>query len=124
MLSSVAPACDPEPQPATTSNPNAPVNVPVNVPARVNVPTAPITTPPAPTPEAAPLTAGRQLTIPASLELTGLGCGLFAMIGAGLASLDTLPAPQPGTRVDAAPFDRGLVNRFAATVERCRNWRQ
>lgn len=67
---------------------------------------------------------GRQLTVPASLELTGLGCALFALIGAGLATIDTLPQPQPGTLVAAGPFDRALVNRFAEAVERCRNWRQ
>ncbi len=66
---------------------------------------------------------GRQLTVPASLELTGLGCAMFALIGAGLATIDNLPPQQPGTLVDAAPFDRALVNRFADAVERCRNWR-
>jgi glycerol kinase len=68
---------------------------------------------------------GRQLTIPASLELTGHGCALFALIGAGLATIDSLPEPQPGTTVTgAAPLDPGLADRFADAVERCRNWRQ
>ncbi|GAB2174821.1 FGGY family carbohydrate kinase [Dongia sp. agr-C8] len=66
---------------------------------------------------------GRHLTIPASLELTGLGCAMFALIGAGLATIDNLPPQQPGTLVEAAPLDRSLVNRFADAVERCRNWR-
>jgi glycerol kinase len=68
---------------------------------------------------------GRQLTVPASLELTGLGCAMFALIGAGLATIDTLPQQQPGSTVAGdAPLPRALVNRFAETVERCRNWRQ
>jgi glycerol kinase len=68
---------------------------------------------------------GRELTIPASLELTGLGCALFALIGAGLATIDTLPQQQPGTTVSGgAPLDAALVRRFADAVERCRNWRQ
>jgi glycerol kinase len=66
---------------------------------------------------------GRQLTVPASLELTGHGCALFALIGAGLATIDSLPPQQPGNVVEAASFDRGLVTRFADAVERCRNWR-
>jgi glycerol kinase len=67
---------------------------------------------------------GRQLTIPASLELTGLGCALFALIGAGLATIDTLPLQQPGTTVAGAePFDPALAGRFADAVERCRKWR-
>ena len=68
---------------------------------------------------------GRQLTIPASLELTGHGCALFALIGAGLASIDSLPQPEPGTTVaSTGTLDLALVNRFAYAVERCRNWRQ
>jgi len=68
---------------------------------------------------------GRKLTVPASLELTGLGCAFFAMIGAGRATIDSLPRQQPGTIIDAQkPLDRALVNRFADAVERCRNWRQ
>jgi glycerol kinase len=68
---------------------------------------------------------GRQLTVPASLELTGHGCALFAMVGAGLATIDTLPQQQPGTIVDCGkPLNRALVNRFADAVARCRNWRQ
>ena len=68
---------------------------------------------------------GRQLTVPASLELTGHGCALFALIGAGLATIDSLPPQQPGTIVEpGTPLNRALVNRFADAVERCRNWRQ
>jgi len=68
---------------------------------------------------------GRTVTVPASLELTGRGCALFALIGAGLATIDSLPsaaAPQasiaPGT-----PLDPALRRKFADAVERCRNWR-
>ena len=68
---------------------------------------------------------GRQLTVPASLELTGYGCALFAMVGAGLATSDSLPEQQTGIIVDCGePLDRALVNRFADAVERCRNWRK
>jgi glycerol kinase len=68
---------------------------------------------------------GRQLTIPASLELTGLGCALFALIGAGLATIDNLPPPQPGTGVaGGAPLNSALTERFADAVARCRNWRR
>ena len=67
---------------------------------------------------------GRQLTIPASLELTGHGCALFALIGAGLASIDSLPQQQPGTVVaGTASLDGSLMSRFADAVERCRGWR-
>ncbi|HVO03539.1 MAG TPA: FGGY family carbohydrate kinase [Candidatus Cybelea sp.] len=69
---------------------------------------------------------GRRLTVPASMELTGQGCALFALIGAGLATIDTLPPEQPpqamiepDTLLDAAQH-----RSFADAVDRCRNWRQ
>jgi glycerol kinase len=68
---------------------------------------------------------GRKLTVPASMELTGLGCALFALIGAGLATIDTLPAeapPQAGI-APGKPLDPALRSKFAAAVERSRNWR-
>jgi glycerol kinase len=68
---------------------------------------------------------GRKLTVPASMELTGLGCALFALIGAGLATIDTLPAeapPQAGV-TPGKPLDPALRSKFAAAVERSRNWR-
>jgi glycerol kinase len=68
---------------------------------------------------------GRTVTVPASLELTGQGCALFALIGAGLATIDKLP-PQaaPQASIDpGAPLDPTLRRKFADAVERCRNWR-
>jgi glycerol kinase len=68
---------------------------------------------------------GRRLTIPASMELTGHGCALFALIGAGLATIDTLPrTAAPQATVDAKePLDPTLRRKFADAVERCRGWR-
>ncbi|MES1151432.1 MAG: FGGY family carbohydrate kinase, partial [Dongia sp.] len=68
---------------------------------------------------------GRTITVPASLELTGQGCALFALIGAGIATIDTLPpAPAPQASIAAgAPLDPTLRRKFADAVERCRNWR-
>jgi glycerol kinase len=70
-------------------------------------------------------TLGRRVTIPASVELTGLGCALFALIGAGLATIDSLPpAPAPQATVEPEdPLDPALRRKFADAVERSRNWR-
>jgi glycerol kinase len=68
---------------------------------------------------------GRRLTVPASMELTGLGCALVALIGAGLATIDSLP-PEPPPQASIAPervLDPALRGKFAAAVERSRNWR-
>jgi len=68
---------------------------------------------------------GRRLTVPASVELTGQGCALFALIGAGLATIDNLP-PEPAPQAviePEAPLDRQLKDKFADAVERCRGWR-
>jgi glycerol kinase len=68
---------------------------------------------------------GRAVTVPASMELTGQGCALFALIGAGLATIDTLPpqaAPQ-ATIASEKPLDPALRQKFAAAIERSRNWR-
>jgi glycerol kinase len=69
---------------------------------------------------------GRTVTVPASLELTGKGCALFALIGAGLATIDSLPPEAtPQASIDpGAPIDPALRRKFADAVERCRNWRQ
>jgi len=57
--------------------------------------------------------------------LTGLGCALFTLIGAGLATIDNLPQQQPGAAVACKePLHPALADRFADAVERCRNWRQ
>jgi glycerol kinase len=68
---------------------------------------------------------GRTVTVPASLELTGHGCALFALIGAGLATIDTRPpATAPQASIDpGTPLDPTLRRKFADAVERCRNWR-
>jgi glycerol kinase len=67
----------------------------------------------------------RKLTVPASMELTGHGCALFALIGAGLATIDRLP-PEALPQASIAPekpLNPALRNKFAAAVERSRNWR-
>jgi glycerol kinase len=68
---------------------------------------------------------GRQLTVPASMELTGYGCALFALIGAGLATIDDLPrqAPPQASIEPRSPLDPALRRKFADAVERSRNWR-
>jgi glycerol kinase len=67
----------------------------------------------------------RTLTVPASMELTGQGCALFALIGAGLATIETLPAAAPPqTSIPPGdPVDPALRQQFAEAVERSRNWR-
>jgi glycerol kinase len=68
---------------------------------------------------------GRRLTVPASVELTGQGCALFALIGAGLATIDSLPpeAPPQASVEPKSPLDPALRRKFADAVERCRGWR-
>lgn len=67
----------------------------------------------------------RTLTVPATAELTGLGAAQFAMIGAGLATPETLPPAPPAARAVTAkePLSAELVTRFGEAVSRCRNWR-
>jgi len=67
----------------------------------------------------------RTLTVPASMELTGQGCALFALIGAGLATIETLPAAAPPqTSIPPGdPVDPALRQKFEEAVERSRNWR-
>ncbi len=67
----------------------------------------------------------KRVRAPSSAELTGLGAAQLAMIGAGLASLDTLP-PSPPPKVEIAPvvpLSAALHARFAEAVERSRAWR-
>ena len=68
---------------------------------------------------------GRELTVPSTAELTGLGAAQFALIGAGLATLDTLPPAPPASRVVAAKetLSAELIAKFTDAVARCRNWR-
>ena len=67
----------------------------------------------------------RELTVPSTAELTGLGAAQFALIGAGLATLDTLPPAPPASRVvkTAAPLSAELIAKFDDAVSRCRSWR-
>jgi glycerol kinase len=67
----------------------------------------------------------RRVRVPSSAELTGLGAAQLAMIGAGLANLDSLPpAPQPKAEVaPVSPLSAELRARFDAAVERSRAWR-
>ncbi|HVJ43764.1 MAG TPA: FGGY family carbohydrate kinase [Dongiaceae bacterium] len=68
---------------------------------------------------------GRELTVPSTAELTGLGAAQFALIGAGLATLETLPPAPPASRVVTAkePLSAELIAKFNDAVSRCRNWR-
>ena len=67
----------------------------------------------------------RDIVIPASTELTGLGTAQLALIGAGLATLDTLP-PSPAPRAHLAPRNKiadAHRMKFHNAVGRSRNWR-
>ncbi len=68
---------------------------------------------------------GRPVVVPASAELTGLGCAQMALLGAGLATPERLPpAPPPRRRMAPdRPLDPVLRARFRDAVERCRRWR-
>jgi len=68
---------------------------------------------------------GREIAVPASAELTGLGCAQLALVGAGLATPEKLPpVPPPRRRVAAdRPLDPALRQRFRTAVERSRSWR-
>lgn len=67
----------------------------------------------------------REIVIPASTELTGLGTAQLALIGAGLATLETLPpSPAPKARLAAQnklPDEHRM--KFRTAVGRSRNWR-
>ena len=67
----------------------------------------------------------KRVRVPSSAELTGLGAAQLAMIGAGLADIDTLPAaPPPKAEIaPTAPLAADLHARFAEAVERSRSWR-
>lgn len=67
----------------------------------------------------------RRLTIPSSAELTGLGAAQLAMIGAGLAAMETLPPAPPAARAiePDQPLAAALHARFGEAVKRCRAWR-
>ncbi|HEV8390433.1 MAG TPA: FGGY family carbohydrate kinase [Dongiaceae bacterium] len=67
----------------------------------------------------------KRVRVPSSAELTGLGAAQLAMIGAGLADLDTLPpAPPPKAEIaPTAPLSADLHANFGEAVARSRNWR-
>jgi glycerol kinase len=69
---------------------------------------------------------GRDIVIPASQELTGLGCAQLAFIGAGLGAPDATPAVAPPRKIlrPSAPLPAALHARYADAVSRSRAWRQ
>ena len=67
----------------------------------------------------------RDVVIPASTELTGLGTAQLALIGAGLAGIDTLP-PPPAPKAELSPQGKladAQRMKFHTAVGRSRNWR-
>jgi glycerol kinase len=68
---------------------------------------------------------GREVIVPASAELTGLGTAQLALIGAGLATADSLPpTPAPARRVGPqATLSAEQHARFAEAIRRARDWR-
>jgi glycerol kinase len=67
----------------------------------------------------------RRLVVPSTAELTGLGAAQLALIGAGLATIDSLPSAPPASRTVTAdePLSTDLITRFGDAVSRCRSWR-
>jgi glycerol kinase len=67
----------------------------------------------------------KRVRIPSSAELTGLGAAQLAMIGAGLADLNSLPPPPPPKAEIApgAPLSANLHARFSTAIERSKAWR-
>jgi len=67
---------------------------------------------------------GKRIRVPSSAELTGLGAAQLAMLGAGLAQLDTLAAPAPRAELSPqAPPSADLRARFADAIARSKAWR-
>lgn len=67
----------------------------------------------------------REIVIPASTELTGLGTAQLALIGAGLADIDTLP-PPPAPKARLLPRQKLADEyrlKFQSAVTRSRDWR-
>ena len=67
----------------------------------------------------------RVLSVPSTVELTGFGIAQLALIGAGLAGLETLPAgPAPRQKIiPAEAIDPRLPEKFRQAVDRSRKWR-
>ncbi len=68
---------------------------------------------------------GREIVVPSSAELTGLGAAQLALVGAGAARLEALPpAPPPARRIaPQAALPASGHARFAEAVRRARDWR-
>jgi glycerol kinase len=68
---------------------------------------------------------GRPVTVAGSADLTGLGCAQLALIGAGLADLDSLPPPPPARAsvAPSTPLSEAARQRFRDAVKRCSAWR-
>ena len=68
---------------------------------------------------------GQPLVVAGSADLTGLGCAQLALIGAGLADLDSLPPPPPARNrvTSATPLSDAARKRFRDAVKRCSAWR-
>ncbi len=68
---------------------------------------------------------GQPVVVAGSADLTGLGCAQLALIGAGLADLDTLPPPPPARNrvTSASPLSDAARKRFRDAIKRCSAWR-
>jgi glycerol kinase len=68
---------------------------------------------------------GQPVVVAGSADLTGLGCAQLALIGAGLADLDSLPPPPPARNrvTSSTPLSEAARKRFRDAVKRCSNWR-
>jgi glycerol kinase len=68
---------------------------------------------------------GREVVVPSSPDLTGLGIAQMAFVGAGFGPVETLPDVAPPDRVVTpdAPLPAALHAKFADAVARVRGWR-
>jgi glycerol kinase len=66
----------------------------------------------------------KRIRVPSSAELTGLGTAQLAMLGGGLATLDTLATPPARAELlPQAPLSQELHARFADAIARSKAWR-
>jgi glycerol kinase len=68
---------------------------------------------------------GRPVAVPSIADLTGLGAAWMTMIGAGIATAESLPPAPPPRRLaePRRPLSQTARARFREAVTRCRNWR-
>ena len=68
---------------------------------------------------------GQPVVVAGSADLTGLGCAQLALIGAGLADVDTLPPPPPARNrvTSSTPLSDAARKRFREAVKRSSGWR-